>query len=67
METSSAPENLAGPAGTGSPQADLPAVLARIDERLAALEAALGTEEAISRDELAKVDWAIRHGRKRPW
>lgn len=67
METgAAAPENPAGPVGT-PPQADLPAVLARIDERLAALEAAVGTEEAISRDELAKVDWAIRHGRKRPW
>lgn len=55
------------PVGDGPPQADLPAILARIDERLDALEAALGAEAEVSRDELAKVAWAVRHGRKRPW
>lgn len=48
------------------PQADLAAVLARIDERLDALEAAVGQEDS-KQAELAKVEWAIKHGRKRPW
>jgi len=51
------------PAG---PPADLAVILARIDERLDALEAAVGKESA-NRDELAKVAWAVQHGRKRPW
>jgi hypothetical protein len=45
---------------------DLVERLARLEERVAALETAAG-EEGVRSDELAKVAWAVAHGRKRPW
>jgi hypothetical protein len=51
--------------------------LARLEERVTSLEAAAGREaarvaelaenEVVRSDELAKVAWAVAHGRKRPW
>lgn len=56
------------PAETLPPQADLAAVLARIDDRLAALEAARGgTDTKPSEDDVARLAWAVKHGRQRPW
>jgi hypothetical protein len=40
--------------------------LARLEARVTALEEAAG-QEAVRSDELAKVAWAVAHGRKRPW
>lgn len=55
------------------PETSTPAVLARlarIEERLDALEAALGQvkeEPRPSEDEVHRLAWAVKHGRQRPW
>lgn len=54
--------------------AQLAETLADIEVRLSALETAvsrgineLAEEEATRAQDLAKVAWAVQHGRKRPW
>ena len=59
------------------PLPDVAERLARLEERVAALEAAASLEAArvaeltknedVRSDELARVAWAVAHGRKRPW
>lgn len=55
---------------------DVPSVaarLARLEERLAALEAAVGmivgshVDPKPTEDELSRLEWAVKHGRQRPW
>jgi hypothetical protein len=56
---------------------ELAALLDDIVERVAALEAAVGDEtaraetqakkDAAREDDLAKLIWAAKHGRQRPW
>lgn len=59
------------------PPAELAEMIAEIDRRLTALEAAVDVEadrgdqlaenEVAREDELAKLAWAAKHGRQRPW
>lgn len=53
----------------GAPLADLTERLARIEERIAALEANLAraADEQPDRAELGRLEWFMRHGRRRPW
>lgn len=59
------------------PLAELAEIVAEIEDRLAAVEAAVGVEavradelakkETARADELSKLAWAAKHGRQRPW
>lgn len=49
------------------PLPDLAERLARLEGRVAALEMIAASREEVRDDELAKVAWAVKHGRKRPW
>lgn len=51
------------------PPLDLVAVLADIETRLAALETHVGRveEEQPDADEVGRLRWFMKHGRRRPW
>jgi hypothetical protein len=73
-ETTAAPTPQPDPDPEPGPVESLPELadaVARMDERLGALEdAADTTTEAPAvtpNDELARLAWAVKHGRQRPW
>lgn len=64
--------DLPGPGPPDPPKLPLPplevaAALQALETRVAALEDALTHRNAQAQDELARVAWAVKHGRQRPW
>lgn len=46
---------------------ELAEAIVRIEARLDALELAVTQRDAGRSDEVAKLAWAVKHGRQRPW